>query len=155
MSTTGAKEFGGVPPTIDELRVELARQRAEAHATRERARELAEGQRQVQSLYLLTDRLQRAKPCTLRRSARYGLRQRGRANRCRRLGGDCRISGGRKPRREDLPDHANSTATKRRRVALQRGVHLPARVRVLDRLRVQLFALRDHAAASRGSAKLH
>jgi len=60
MSTTGAKEFGGVPPTIDELRVELALQRAEALATRERARELAEGQRQVQSLYLLTDRLQRA-----------------------------------------------------------------------------------------------
>jgi hypothetical protein len=60
MSTTGAKEFGGTPPTIDELRVELARQRAEAQATREQARELAEGQRQIQSLYLLTDRLQRA-----------------------------------------------------------------------------------------------
>jgi len=51
MSSTG---------TIDELRVELARQRAEANATRERARELAEGNRQVRSLYLLTDRLQRA-----------------------------------------------------------------------------------------------
>src|SRR4051812_47026034 len=60
MSTTGAKEFGEVPPTIDELRMELARQRAEARETRERAQELAEGQRQVQSLYLLTDRLQRA-----------------------------------------------------------------------------------------------
>ena len=60
MSSTGAKEFGGTPPTIDELRVELARQRAEAQATREQAHALAEGQRQVQSLYLLTDRLQRA-----------------------------------------------------------------------------------------------
>jgi signal transduction histidine kinase/CheY-like chemotaxis protein len=60
MSSTGAKEFGAAPPTIDELRLELARQRAEAQATREQAHALAEGQRQVQSLYLLTDRLQRA-----------------------------------------------------------------------------------------------
>jgi signal transduction histidine kinase/CheY-like chemotaxis protein len=60
MSTSGTKEFGGSPPTIDELRKELARQRADAQATRERAQELAEGQRQIQSLYLLTDRLQRA-----------------------------------------------------------------------------------------------
>jgi len=60
MSSTGTEEFGGSAPTIDELRVELARQRAEAQATRARAHQLAEGQRQVQSLYLLTDRLQRA-----------------------------------------------------------------------------------------------
>jgi signal transduction histidine kinase len=60
MSSTGTKEFGGAPLSVDELRNELARQRAEAQATRERARVLAEGQRQIQSLYLLTDRLQRA-----------------------------------------------------------------------------------------------
>ena len=60
MSTTGTQEFGRGPPTIDELRVELARQRAEAEKTRERALELAEGNRRIQSLYLLTDRLQRA-----------------------------------------------------------------------------------------------
>src|SRR5690242_18001668 len=60
MSSTGTEDFGGSAPTMDELRVELARQRAEAQATRVRAHQLAEGQRQVQSLYLLTDRLQRA-----------------------------------------------------------------------------------------------
>jgi signal transduction histidine kinase/ActR/RegA family two-component response regulator len=60
MSTTGTKDLGRVPPTIDELRAELARERAEMQQTRERASELTERNRQLQSLYLLTDRLQRA-----------------------------------------------------------------------------------------------
>jgi signal transduction histidine kinase/ActR/RegA family two-component response regulator len=60
MSTTGTKDFTRVPPTIDELRAELVRQSAEMQQTRERASELVERNRQLQSLYLLTDRLQRA-----------------------------------------------------------------------------------------------
>ena len=60
MSTTGTRDFARGPPTLDELHAELARQRAEVQQTRARASELVERNRQLQSLYLLTDRLQRA-----------------------------------------------------------------------------------------------